>query len=200
MSRQDHRRFYRSGRHGERPVALHGRPRSAFANLSSCRNLAEELCSSLAPQFEAQGIKIVSDISSEHIDPADREMIRRAVLICSSTRWTPCPTAARFACAGENARRRGTEVADSGPGSPTMSPPRFRAVLHHQAGRNRPWAFDRLSHRRSPRRQRLREKSAPKAVLSLACDSPVPLGGCRMKNNSNRSCFLHPYRPRAGGR
>lgn len=44
------------------------------------RDLVDEICESLAPQLEAQGIELSIDIPSETLVCADREMFRRALL------------------------------------------------------------------------------------------------------------------------
>jgi len=46
----------------------------------SLRRLVEDLTASLAPQFSAQAIDAVLDVSEDHCVLADREMLRRAVL------------------------------------------------------------------------------------------------------------------------
>jgi signal transduction histidine kinase len=44
------------------------------------KKLIEDVCSSLSPQFEAQGIETILDISPAQTIAADRDMLRRAVL------------------------------------------------------------------------------------------------------------------------
>jgi signal transduction histidine kinase len=81
------------------------------------RQLAEELCSSLAPQFEAQGIDAAIRISPSLSLTADREMIRRAVLNLALNAMDAMPAGGRLSIAAlEMANRVELEVADSGAG------------------------------------------------------------------------------------
>ena len=83
---------------------------------SFCR-LAEELCSSLAPQFAAQGIRPTLEIPAALSLTADREMIRRAVLNLLLNAMDAMPNGGRLViAAAEEANRVALEVADNGPG------------------------------------------------------------------------------------
>lgn len=81
------------------------------------RHLAEELCSSLIPQFEAQGIHPTLEITPTLKLTADREMIRRAILNLLLNAIDAMPEGGRLLiAASEEENRVELEVADSGPG------------------------------------------------------------------------------------
>jgi signal transduction histidine kinase len=79
--------------------------------------LAEELCNSLMPQFEAQGIQPTLEISPSLLLTADREMIRRAILNLVLNAMDAMPDGGRLLIAAtENESQVELEVADSGQG------------------------------------------------------------------------------------
>ena len=81
------------------------------------RQLAEELISSLSPQFEAQGIRPALEISPALSLTADREMIRRAVLNLLLNALDAMPDGGRLLIAAiEEENRVELVIADSGPG------------------------------------------------------------------------------------
>lgn len=81
------------------------------------RRLAEELYLSLMPQFEAQGIQPMLEISQSLTLTADREMIRRAILNLVLNAMDAMPDGGRLVIvAKENGTQVELEVADSGPG------------------------------------------------------------------------------------
>jgi signal transduction histidine kinase len=81
------------------------------------RCLAEEICTSLAPQFEAQGIHASLDISRSLSLTADREMIRRAIVNLLLNAMDAMPDGGRLSIAAvEEENRVELQVADSGPG------------------------------------------------------------------------------------
>jgi len=87
--------------------------RQAFA----FRGLAEELCSSLLPQFEAQGIHFRLEISPRLTLTADREMIRRAILNLVLNAMDAMPDGGQLLVAArEEENSVELEVADNGPG------------------------------------------------------------------------------------
>jgi signal transduction histidine kinase len=81
------------------------------------RELATELFASLAPQFEAQGIRPTLEIPQHLNLTADREMIRRAILNMVLNSIDAMPDGGGLRIAAEE-RASGVEltVADSGPG------------------------------------------------------------------------------------
>ena len=83
----------------------------------SLRNLVEDLLASLAPQFAAQAIRAVLDISDDHSILADREMVRRAVLNLVFNALDAMPDGGTLSIASM-ATPQGIEmeIADSGPG------------------------------------------------------------------------------------
>lgn len=64
------------------------------------RPLVEELCASLGPQFAAQSIELVTDISAELAVNADRDMLRRAVLNVSLNALDAMPDGGRLTIRG----------------------------------------------------------------------------------------------------
>jgi signal transduction histidine kinase len=81
------------------------------------RPLAEELCTSLAPQFDAQCIVAALEIPPSLRLTADREMIRRAVLNLVLNAIDALPDGGRLLIAARQTASQITlEVADSGPG------------------------------------------------------------------------------------
>jgi signal transduction histidine kinase len=81
------------------------------------RDLAAELCASLAPQFEAQGIRPTLDIAAQLNLTADREMIRRTILNLVLNAMDAMPDGGNLRiAAAEYADGIELEVADSGPG------------------------------------------------------------------------------------
>lgn len=80
-------------------------------------SLVEEVCESMAPQLEAQGIEIDVDIPPHTALTADREMIRRAVLNLVLNSMDAMPQGGELVITGyDGARQFELEVADSGPG------------------------------------------------------------------------------------
>jgi signal transduction histidine kinase len=81
------------------------------------RILAEELSSSLMPQFDAQCIEAVLDVPASLLLTADREMIRRAILNLVLNAMDAMPEGGRLLISAAD-RGNGVEleVADSGPG------------------------------------------------------------------------------------
>jgi signal transduction histidine kinase len=91
--------------------------RDPHRQVFAVRQLAEELCLSLAPQFEAQGIHATLQISPNLSLTADREMIRRAVLNLLLNAMDAMPDGGRLLIAAvEKTNQIELEVADSGPG------------------------------------------------------------------------------------
>jgi signal transduction histidine kinase len=64
------------------------------------RPLIDELCASLAPQFAAQSIELVTEISGELAVSADRDMLRRAVLNVSLNALDAMPDGGRLTIRG----------------------------------------------------------------------------------------------------
>jgi signal transduction histidine kinase len=81
------------------------------------KNLLEDVCSSLSPQFEAQGIEIRLDISSAQIITADRDMLRRVALNLLLNALDALPDGGAISLSAiEHADYVELKIADSGPG------------------------------------------------------------------------------------
>jgi signal transduction histidine kinase len=81
------------------------------------RPLIEELCASLAPQFAAQSIEIITEISRELAVNADRDMLRRAVLNISLNALDAMPDGGRLTIRGWYERTAIViEISDTGRG------------------------------------------------------------------------------------
>lgn len=81
------------------------------------RGLLEDLCSSLAPQIAAQGIRTVLNVPAEQVVMADRDMLRRAILNLLLNSLDVMPQGGELVVtvlAGLSGLS--IEVADSGPG------------------------------------------------------------------------------------
>jgi signal transduction histidine kinase len=77
----------------------------------------EEVCLSLSPQFEAQGIKAIQEIPPEQHITADRDMLRRIVLNLLLNALDAMPDGGTVAIrAFEDADFTALEIADTGPG------------------------------------------------------------------------------------
>ena len=83
----------------------------------SLRKLIEEVCFSLAPQFEAQGIEAAVNIQPAQCITADRDMLRRAVLnlLLNAVDAMPEGGAISISAVG-NAEYLELQIADTGPG------------------------------------------------------------------------------------
>lgn len=83
-------------------------------------SLVEEVCESMAPQLDAQGIDVDIDVPPNTVLTADREMIRRAVLNLVLNAMDVMPEGGELVVTGyDGARQFELEVADSGPGLTT---------------------------------------------------------------------------------
>jgi signal transduction histidine kinase len=81
------------------------------------KKLLEDVCSSLSPQFEAQGIETVLDISSAQIITADCDMLRRVALNLLLNAVDALPDGGTISLsANEDADYVELKIADSGPG------------------------------------------------------------------------------------
>ncbi|TWT86528.1 Sporulation kinase A [Pseudobythopirellula maris] len=79
--------------------------------------LVEEVCASLAPQFEAQGVEVDVDVPPNTTLMADREQIRRALLNLVLNALDVMPTGGELVVTSfDGPRGFELEVADSGPG------------------------------------------------------------------------------------
>jgi len=81
------------------------------------RKLIEEVCSSLLPQFEAQGIETVIEISPAQTIAADRDMLRRTALNLLLNAVDAMPDGGRISLSAiDDADFVELKIADSGPG------------------------------------------------------------------------------------
>jgi signal transduction histidine kinase len=81
------------------------------------RKLIEDVCFSLAPQFEAQGIKASVDVDPRQCISADRDMLRRAVLNLLLNAVDAMPQGGMVGIvAGSNDTYLELKIVDSGPG------------------------------------------------------------------------------------
>lgn len=80
-------------------------------------SLVEEVCESMAPQLEAQGIDVDLDVPPNTALNADREMIRRATLNLVLNAMDAMPQGGELVITGyDGPQQFELEVADSGPG------------------------------------------------------------------------------------
>lgn len=80
-------------------------------------DLVEEVCESLAPQFDAQGVAVEIDVPPNTTLSADRELIRRAVLNLSLNALDVMPEGGDLVITSyESPLGFEIEIADSGPG------------------------------------------------------------------------------------
>ena len=81
--------------------------------------LVAEVCQSLSPQLEAQGIRVTIDCGPDISGRADRDMLRRAILNLVLNALDAMPGGGRLDITGcRTAQGLDIEVADSGPGVP----------------------------------------------------------------------------------
>jgi len=81
------------------------------------KKLIEDVCSSLSPQFDAQGIETILDISPAETITADRDMLRRAVLNLCLNAVDAMPDGGTINIdAAEESDCVELKIADSGPG------------------------------------------------------------------------------------
>lgn len=81
------------------------------------KNLIEDVCSSLAPQFEAQGIEILLDIIPAQIVTADRDMFRRIALNLLLNAVDAMPDGGAISISAiDDSDYVELKIADSGPG------------------------------------------------------------------------------------
>ncbi|HEY5311318.1 MAG TPA: ATP-binding protein [Pirellulales bacterium] len=81
------------------------------------RDLVDDVCASLAPQFEAQSIEVVANLPAQTTIAADRDMFRRAVLNIALNALDAMPDGGELvftACPSRDGFE--LEIADSGPG------------------------------------------------------------------------------------
>jgi signal transduction histidine kinase len=91
--------------------------RDPHLRLFDFRIVAEELCSSLSPQFDAQGIRVALKMPGSLLLNADREMIRRAILNLILNAMDVMPEGGTLEISAEELQDRvSLAVADSGPG------------------------------------------------------------------------------------
>ena len=165
-----------AGCDGQRPVAFHGRARSAARAGSTCSDLVEDVCDSLAPQLSAQGIDTRDRRRRRGWSIlADRDMLRRAVLNWCSTPSTPCPTAASWSSppVARPARRRAGNGRQRRRAFPTTraAGPSSRSSRTKSSGTGLGLAIV-VSHRRSPRRRGRPPPIVPKAAPPSRSDFP----------------------------
>lgn len=83
------------------------------------RDLVDEICDSLNPQFEAQGIEISIDVPPNTVVAADREMLRRAILNLVLNAVDVMPGGGDLVITSfDGPAGFELEIADSGPGLP----------------------------------------------------------------------------------
>lgn len=83
------------------------------------RELVDEICNSLAPQLQAQGIEASIDVPPNAVVTADREMMRRAVLNLTLNAVDVMPTGGELVITSfDGPQGFELEIADSGPGLP----------------------------------------------------------------------------------
>ncbi|QDU88239.1 Sporulation kinase A [Pirellulimonas nuda] len=88
----------------------------SWSNFLVCE-LIEEVCESLAPQLQAQGIDVELDVPPNTLVSADREMIRRALLNLVLNAMDAMPGGGELvATSFDGPRGFEIEIADSGPG------------------------------------------------------------------------------------
>ncbi len=87
-----------------------------WSNFLVCQ-LIDEVCESLAPQFEAQGVEIEIDVPPNTSLLADRELIRRAILNLTLNALDVMPDGGELVVTSYEATTGfELEIADSGPG------------------------------------------------------------------------------------
>ncbi|MGL4514208.1 MAG: sensor histidine kinase [Lacipirellulaceae bacterium] len=80
-------------------------------------DMIDEVCDSLAPQFDAQGVEVEIDVPPNTVLVGDRELLRRAVLNLVLNALDVMPRGGELVITSyQNGRGFELEVADSGPG------------------------------------------------------------------------------------
>ena len=83
------------------------------------RELVEEICESLSPQFDAQGIEPSIDVPPNTVVAGDREMLRRAILNLALNAVDAMTAGGDLVITSfDGPRSLELEIADSGPGLP----------------------------------------------------------------------------------